>query len=108
MDRFFVFVWVGVGIFLMFKFMYHDKRLKRYIDRQYSEDGKIIRLYEWCPSVGRRTLWTLVKKQHAYDPELACLARKAKLSIIYCIAWLIVMFLIAWLIVRSFIVSFVY
>jgi hypothetical protein len=107
MDRFFVFVWVGVGIFLMFKFMYHDQRLKRYIDRQYSEEGKIVRLYE-SQSVGRRTLRTLVKKQRAYDPELACLARKAKLSIIYCIAWLIVMFLITWLIARSFIVSFIY
>ena len=91
----------------MFKFMYHDQLLKRYIDRQYPEEGKIIRLYEW-QSVGRRTLGTLVKKQRAYDPELACLARKAKLSIIYCIAWLIVMFLIAWLIVRFFIDSFVY
>ena len=86
MDTISTYVWVGVFIFLAFKSMYHDKRLKRYIDRQYPEEGKVIRLYEWqwYPwSVGRRTLWTLVKKQRANDPELARLARKAKRSIIY-------------------------
>jgi hypothetical protein len=97
MDTISSYVYVAVWIFLAVKLMYHDKRLKRYIDRQYPEEGKIIRLYEWqwYPwSVGRRTIWTLVKKQRTNDPELARLAKKVKRTFIYCIAWLIVIILI--------------
>ena len=95
-DTFLTYVVVVVWIFLAFKLMYHDKRLKRYIDRQYPEEGKIVRLYEWqwYPwSVGRRTLWTLVKKQRTNDPELARLARKAKRSIIYPLVFFVLLLL---------------
>ena len=92
-DTFLTYVYVSVWIFLAAKYMYHDKRLKKYIYRHYPEEGKVIRLYEWqlYPwSVGRRTLWTLVKKECNNDPELARLARKVKHSVIYILVFFII------------------
>jgi len=103
MDTFSMIVWGGGAIFLMFKGAYHDQRLKRYVDRRYPEEGKIVRSYEWQHypwSVGYRTLKALIKREGANDPELARLARKAKLSIIYCISWIIGVFFL-----DSFIIS---
>ena len=97
MDTFLVFAYGGVGIVLLFRAGFLDERLKRYVDRHYPEDGKIVRSYEWqwYPwSVGRSTLRALIKKQRANDPELVRLARKAKRAVIYIIAWPIVVFLI--------------
>lgn len=97
MDTFLVEVFGGVAIFLLLKFAYHDQRLKRYVDRHYPEEGKIVRSHEWQMypwSVGHRTLMALIKKERANDPELACLARKRRRSVIYFIAWPIVMYLI--------------
>ncbi len=84
-DTFLTFVYLGVFVFLAFRGAYLYERLKRYVDRQYPEEGKVVRLYEWqwYPwSVGHRTLMALIKKQRANDPELARRARKAKRNMI--------------------------
>lgn len=84
------FAYMGVAIFLGFRGAYLYERLKRYVDRQYPEEGKVIRSYEWQMypwSVGHRTLKALIKKQRANDPELARWAKKAKLDMIYLLVW---------------------
>jgi hypothetical protein len=102
MDTFFVFVYGGVGIFLLLRGAYLYERLKRHVDRQYPEEGKIVRSYEWqwYPwSVGQRTLRALIKRQSANDPELASLAKKSKRALIYVIAWPLAVALISFTII---------
>jgi len=97
MGAFSGYVFGVVALFLLLRAAYHDQRLKRYVDRHYPEEGKIVRSYElqWYPwSVGYRTLRALIKKQSANDPELARLARKRIRAIIHFIVWPIVIFLI--------------
>jgi len=97
MDTFLVFTYGGVAIALLLRAGWLDEKLKRYIDKHYPEEGKVIRSYQWqwYPwSVGRRTLRTLIRKQCANDPELVRRARKAKRAVIYFIAWPIFTFLI--------------
>lgn len=103
MDTFSMIVWGGGMVFLMFKGAYHDQRLKRYVDRRYPEEGKIVRSYEWQHypwSVGQRTLRALIKREGANDPELARLAKKTKRALIYFISWTIGVFFL-----DSFIIS---
>ena len=79
------FAHMGVFIFLGFRGAYLYERLKRHVDRQYPEEGKIVRSYEWqwYPwSVGQRTLRALIKRESADDPELARWAGKWKRSAI--------------------------
>ncbi|MHC4112299.1 MAG: hypothetical protein ACYSUY_14595 [Planctomycetota bacterium] len=99
MDKgtFLLLVYGGVEIVLLIWAVYLNERLKRYIDKQYPEEGKVIRSYEWqwYPwSVGQKTLRALIKKQSANDPELANQAKKAKRAIICVFAWPIVVGLI--------------
>lgn len=97
MDTFSVEVFGAVAFFLLLNVWYQNQHLKKYVDRHYPEEGKIVRLYEWqwYPwSVGHRTLMALIKKERANDPELARRARNTKRAVIYFIAWPIVMFLI--------------
>ena len=78
------------GVLLGFWGFYLYERLKRYIDREYPEEGKIIRSYEWqwFPwSVGHRTLRALIKKHSSNDPELARREKWAKRSTIYFFVW---------------------
>ncbi|MHC4641517.1 MAG: hypothetical protein ACYS32_07720 [Planctomycetota bacterium] len=84
-DTFLTYVFVVVFIFLGFRGAYLYERLKRYVDRQYPEEGKVIRSYEWQMypwSVGHRTLKALIKRESANDPELARWAGKWKRSAI--------------------------
>jgi len=85
-----ILAYMGVGILLGFGSFYLDGRLKRYVDRQYPEEGTVIRSYEWqwYPwSVGRKVLRKLIKKQSDNDPELAQHAKRAKRSTIYFFVW---------------------
>lgn len=85
-----IIVYMGVGILLVFVFVYQDQRLLRYVDRRYPEEGTVIRSYEWqwYPwSIGRRTLRALIEKQSADDSELALWAKKAKRSKIFFLMW---------------------
>lgn len=97
------FVCVGLTIFLMFRSAYLQERLKKYIDRHYPEEGKIIRSHQWQSypwSTQARTLRALVKKERANDPELAHRATKAKHSIIYllvCCAFLLLMSVVSFI-----------
>ena len=90
-----------VTIFCMLKVTYDDQRLKRYVKRHYPEEGKNIRRwYEvqlYPCALGCWMLRTLIKKERANDPQLARLARKSKLSIIYCTVCPIVMFLMSFI-----------
>jgi len=82
--------YMGVFIFLAFRGAYLYERLKRYVDRQYPEEGKVIRSYEWQMyswSVGHRTLKALIKKKRANDLELARWAKKAKRNMTYILVW---------------------
>ena len=82
---FLTYVLMVVFIVLGFRAAYLYERLKRYVDRRYPEEGKVIRSYEWqwYPwSVGYRTLKALIKRQSANDPELARWAGKWKCSAI--------------------------
>jgi len=83
-------VYLGVGIFLGFRGAYLYERLKRYVDRQYPEEGRVIRSYEWQAypwSVGGRMLRSLIKRQSSSDPELAYWAKKGKRSSTHFVAW---------------------
>jgi len=97
------FVCVGVTIFFMFRSAYLQERLKKYVDRHYPEDGKIIRSHQWQNypwSTQARTLRALVKREFANDPELAERATKAKRSIIYllvCCTLLLLMSIVAFI-----------
>jgi hypothetical protein len=76
---------VVVFVFLALRAAYLYERLKRYVDRQYPEEGKVIRLYEWQHypwSVGHRTLKALIKRESVNDLGLARCAGKWKRSAI--------------------------
>lgn len=95
MDTYFLFVYGGVAIFLMLRIMYLVERLRRYIDRKYPKEAKVIRFYEWqgVPwSVGQRTMRALIKKQSSSDPELALRSKKVKRNLIYFIMWPLAVF----------------
>lgn len=79
----------------MFRGVYYDQRLKRYVKRHYPEEGEIVWSHEWQMypwSVGARTLRELIEDKRGNDPELARLARKAKRALIYFLAWTIGVF----------------
>lgn len=96
--------YVGVIIILAFRSVCLEERLKKYVDKQYPEEGKVIRAHEWqyYPwSTQARTLRALVKKQSGSDPELAYRAKKAKRNMICILVFL------AFLLLES-IASFIY
>jgi len=84
--------YMAFGIFLVFWAFYLDQRLKKYVDINYPEQGRIVRSYEWQwfpRSLGRKTLRTLIKKQGFNDSELARRAKKTKRSWIYFNVWFV-------------------
>jgi hypothetical protein len=96
-------LYLGVGVLLGIWNIYLGERLLRYVDRQYPEEGKVIRSYGWQMypwSVGQRTLRALIKREGANDTELARRAKKAKRALIYVISWTIGFFFL-----DSFIIS---
>jgi hypothetical protein len=97
MDIYFLFGYMGVGIFLMVRAKYLDEQLKRYIDKQYPEEGKFIRSHEWQGypwAKWGRVMRALIKKQSAKDPDLAHRAKKAKLGIVHFFVWFGLFFLV--------------
>jgi hypothetical protein len=85
-----LFGYMGVGILLGIRAKYLYERLLRYIDKQYPEQGTVIRSSEWqCHpwSVGARTLQLIVEKEAVNDPELAYRARKAGGGRIHFLGW---------------------
>ncbi|MHC4087080.1 MAG: hypothetical protein ACYSWZ_13310 [Planctomycetota bacterium] len=103
MDTLSLIVWGGGSMFLLFRGVYYDQKLKRYVKRQYPEEGEIVWSYEWQMypwSVGQRTLRALIKRERANDPELAYLAKKSKRGLIYFISWSVGVFFL-----DSFIIS---
>lgn len=96
MDIYFLFGYMGVGIFLMVRAKYLDEQLKRYIDRQYPEEGKFIRSNERlgypCAKWGR-VMRELIKKQRSSDAELAHRVKKLNRSTTLFLAWIVILIL---------------
>jgi len=89
-------VYGGVGIFLFFNIVYRSEKLKRYIDRQYPEEGKYIRSREWQGypwAKWGKVMRELIKKQRGSDTELAHLAKKLNRSSTLIVAWFVLFLL---------------
>lgn len=88
--------YMGAGILLVMRVVCLGEQLLRYVDKQYPEEGAVIRSHEWqwYPwSKGQKTLRALVKKQSASDLELADRLKKADRSWMYLSLWCVLIFL---------------